>query len=243
MKHLLSVASITALALTAGCPSDDTSSSETTGPSGTADDTAGTSAGTSTESASASSSPSTTAEDGTTTAGDTGPETCEDPSQQPFSPAVCPDKSFPNLAEAGCYEPCDGPESPCAEGECIETQINPCDCPTGENCCAACASNQWLCLPPPPPGACDEIIGTVFLSVEELECGIGPKGPVLCNWRLTFNVDGTYEWFYSDIGDNGTYICADGVITVVRNPGLVSDYDPKTQILEWDGVDYAPSEE
>lgn len=89
--------------------------------------------------------------------------------------------------------------------------------------------------------ACQSIIGRTFRSVEELECGISPDGPALCNWRLAFGFDDSFEWMHSDVGEGGGYSCADGNIST--DGSASGTYDPGTQILTWDGVDYAVSDE
>jgi len=49
---------------------------------------------------------------------------------------------------AGCYQPCtDADDGSCPVGmSCQRTDINPCICPAGEGCCAACGAEQWVCL-------------------------------------------------------------------------------------------------
>jgi hypothetical protein len=88
-----------------------------------------------------------------------------------------------------------------------------------------------------PDTVCEQIVGTTFLSVEQLECGLGPDGPVLCNWQITFEEDGDYLWMYSDVGDGGTYSCQGGNLFISGENDL--DFDPATGILTWDGVEYA----
>jgi hypothetical protein len=87
-----------------------------------------------------------------------------------------------------------------------------------------------------PDTLCEQIVGTTFLSVEALECGLGPEGPVLCNWQITFEEDGDYLWMYSDVGESGTYTCQGGNLFI--SGGSVVDFDTATGILTWDGVEY-----
>lgn len=87
-----------------------------------------------------------------------------------------------------------------------------------------------------PDAICEQIVGTAFLSVEELECGLGPDGPVLCNWQITFEEDGDYLWMYSDVGEGGTYTCQGGNLFI--SGGSDVDFDAATGILTWDGVEY-----
>lgn len=84
---------------------------------------------------------------------------------------------------------------------------------------------------------CDGIAGSSWQSVDELECGLTLDGTALCHWSLSFAADGTFSWQYSDIGDSGTWTCADGVITGDASGGPVEgtlDGDA----LTWDDVAY-----
>lgn len=59
---------------------------------------------------------------------------------------------------------------------------------------------------------CAALPDSTWFSIEELECGQGPKGVVLCHWTLAFDADGGFIWLYSDVGQAGTWTCADGTI-------------------------------
>lgn len=204
---------------------------EDTGNEATAGDSEGSSGSTDGESATS------VADSGTDT--DTSEPACTDPALAPWEPAACPEELTPQLPSAGCYESCDGFGSACATGFCAEVQVNPCVCPEGaDDCCAACASTQWLCVEGVPDRPCEAIVGTTFLSVDQLECGLGEDGPMLCNWRLSFEEDGDYLWMYSDVGQGGTYTCEGGVITLLEGPVIDHSYDLFAGILTWDGVDY-----
>ena len=94
----------------------------------------------------------------------------------------------------------------------------------------------WDGEPYVPDATCPQIVGATFRSVDELECGLGREGPVLCNWQITFEEDGDYLWNYSDVGEGGTYGCQGGNLSISGES--VVDFDPATGILTWDGVDY-----
>lgn len=50
----------------------------------------------------------------------------------------------------GCYASCSGASDVCDGGlTCTQAWVNPCVCPKGEGCCAACGAEQWLCLQAP----------------------------------------------------------------------------------------------
>lgn len=71
-----------------------------------------------------------------------------------------------------------------------------------------------------------------YASDEELECGLGQDGIVLCPWSLTFKPGDTFDWLHSDYGDHGSYSCKDGRITTsngftgeIREDGTVTFVD------------------
>lgn len=173
--------------------------------------------------------------------GETGePNPCPDPELSFNEPPCAPDGTLTALPAAGCYEACDGPDAVCGVGTCTQVQVDPCACADGGDCCELCgAVDAWLCVEGPLPDAvCEAIVGTTFSSIEELECGLGPDGPVPCHWQVTFEESGDYLWQYSDVGEGGTYTCESSVITLENNPDLEVAYDPATGILTWDGVQY-----
>ncbi len=57
----------------------------------------------------------------------------------------------------GCYRPCAGAgDASCSAGTvCRRTDVNPCLCRPGLDCCGACGAEAWLCLPPPPVRPCE----------------------------------------------------------------------------------------
>lgn len=88
--------------------------------------------------------------------------------------------------------------------------------------------------------ACAAVSGRTFASLEELECGLGPNGVVLCHWHLTLSANGSWTWQHSDYGESGTWTCAEGVVTgLISGPGAYTGtYDTVTGTLTWDGHDY-----
>ncbi len=97
--------------------------------------------------------------------------------------------------------------------------------------------------------ACADLAGKAFDSVGEHECGLGPNGPELCHWHISFSGSAsgglTYVWQYSDVGETGPVQCQDGVLTgqsqVSGQAPYAGTYDPATQALVWDGIDYQPA--
>ena len=82
--------------------------------------------------------------------------------------------------------------------------------------------------------------GESFASIEELECGLGPDGPVLCHWTLTFG-EATYDWSYSDVSDSGTVTCEDNDLVGTSTSGATHQgtFHRSTARVTWDGVSYA----
>lgn len=93
-----------------------------------------------------------------------------------------------------------------------------------------------------PVDDCAFLVGKTFKSDAELECGLGPNGPVLCNWTLSFTAD-TYMHQYSDIGDSGPYTCEGGVITGQDGfmMPITATIDGATGELVWNDVVYHPA--
>lgn len=171
---------------------------------------------------------------------ETGEPSMCDGEQVEHFPAGCPEsQAGVQLATQGCYEECTGLEDACERGRCTFMLVDPCPCANDPNlCCDACVGEQWLCVDEAGLGDCAAIAGRTFTSVEELECGLGPNGVELCNWSVAFGFDGTFTWMHSDVGEGGSYACADGVITVVDGPMVDVVYDDGNDQLTWDGVLY-----
>ena len=83
--------------------------------------------------------------------------------------------------------------------------------------------------------ACD-VVGD-WQSLEELECGLSEDGVAKCNWTISFSANGTYDWFYSDVGESGDWTCTDGELSGEAFSSVTGTYTPPGD-LEWDGVDY-----
>ena len=83
--------------------------------------------------------------------------------------------------------------------------------------------------------------GLSFNSVDPQLLGEGPGGTAnMGYWQISFE-KGAYQRFYSDVGENGTYTCADGVIELKTGYGgpMTASYDEDSGVLTLDGVEHA----
>ena len=93
--------------------------------------------------------------------------------------------------------------------------------------------------------ACGSIAGKTFVSLNTMECGLTPTGVAMCNWSITFATDGTFSWRHSDYGESGTYTCSGATITAdngISPPPHTGMLDPQTNLLTWEGAQYAASQ-
>jgi len=107
---------------------------------------------------------------------------------------------------------------------------------------AATVLNAAGCFGSGGPDACTLITGHTFVSVNQMECGLGANGVATrCNWRVSFT-DGIYSWSYSDVIETGSYSCDGATITTARNVAsttpLLGWLDFQTGQLTWDGATY-----
>lgn len=84
---------------------------------------------------------------------------------------------------------------------------------------------------------CAFLIGKTFLSDAELECGLGPDGPVPCHWSVSFTAT-TFDYMHSDLGESGSYVCTDGIIDAM---GIAGSIDAATGELVFSDVVYHPA--
>ncbi len=89
--------------------------------------------------------------------------------------------------------------------------------------------------------ACQAIEEANFRSLELLEGGNTPEGPVPSYWYISFN-NGTFGWGYSDVSETGYYECIGWEIkgrNWAHDDWEYSGYfNKETGILIWDGVEY-----
>ncbi|PIZ47503.1 hypothetical protein COY32_01535 [candidate division WWE3 bacterium CG_4_10_14_0_2_um_filter_41_14] len=95
--------------------------------------------------------------------------------------------------------------------------------------------------------SCNTMANSHFVSIAKHEVGLGPNGPAMGYWGITFQKgtplsdygEPTFDWSYSDAGEYGTYTCSENTITAkLSNRTITATYNETTKILNWDGVDY-----
>lgn len=97
----------------------------------------------------------------------------------------------------------------------------------------------------PSRRACTVLENRSFNSVEQGECGLGPEGPVACNWQITFlpfDASKTrYEWGHSDVAESGFVTC-DGDAIRSDEATLYEGHFSTGLDLIWDDVAYLLSQ-
>jgi hypothetical protein len=92
-------------------------------------------------------------------------------------------------------------------------------------------------------GACFELEGRTFTSVNELECGLTPDGVSRCHWIVSFATRDTatsdVSWSYSDIHETGRAECrGQAVVATTGGRTVHGTYDPDSGTLIWAGEHY-----
>ena len=96
-------------------------------------------------------------------------------------------------------------------------------------------------------GACVNLEGKTFRSLDELECGLSPDGVAKCKWSITFKAksatESSFDWSKSDYGEYGPCHCEANTVTGTSEGFKMTytgTYDEASGGLTWDGVKYAP---
>lgn len=86
---------------------------------------------------------------------------------------------------------------------------------------------------------CDELLNSEFRSVRQKEIGLGPDGPVMGYWTVSFS-ENEVSWHYSDVIESGTYSCSESIINVklILGDAFRVGYDSDKDILSWQGDEY-----
>jgi len=90
--------------------------------------------------------------------------------------------------------------------------------------------------------SCNIISNSVFRSVDKHEVGLGPNGPAMGYWSITFQ-SGNFQWHHSDVVESGTYTCTENILQAkLYNRTVTANYDINRKALIWDGVEYKRGE-
>jgi len=96
-------------------------------------------------------------------------------------------------------------------------------------------------------GACAQLEGMTFKSVNVGECGLTPDGVGYCTWHIKFDTyDGEtktrFTWSHSDVGESGMVTCDGGVLKTVDSTFMYQGtFDDQSLGLVWDGAAYTPN--
>ena len=142
-----------------------------------------------------------------------------------YEPGCGGEEGMP-VIEAGCYAPCEG--TPCESGLCQLTDINPCICEEGMDCCDACGAHKWLCLDEPvaSSASCGPFDETVpALTVAQNSFGECMEG---CVSSLTFSdseTEGCRAARYTRCDTTAGEICSmdnSGILTALGHARVVA---------------------
>ena len=93
-------------------------------------------------------------------------------------------------------------------------------------------------------GPCTVLENRSFNSVAQGECGLGPDGPVACNWQITFLPDDAtrtrYAWGHSDVAESGYVTCDGDAIRSDEATLYEGHFSPGLELI-WDDVAYTLS--
>jgi len=93
-------------------------------------------------------------------------------------------------------------------------------------------------------GACSDLEGTTFRSVQPGECGLTPDGVATCHWNITFAAhDATmsrYTWGHSDVGESGFVTCDGDTVRSDEATSYEGHVDANFDLM-WDGRAYSVS--
>lgn len=105
-------------------------------------------------------------------------------------------------------------------------------------------------LTTPVAQRCDALEGRRFVTVDpQTDCGPAPAGSQLeCRWSVSFAASTasatSFVYSFSDVGMSGTAACTGGSVVEIQldgSPGISGSYEPNTDLLEWDGLEFAPA--
>lgn len=87
------------------------------------------------------------------------------------------------------------------------------------------------------PDPCYALSGQTYATVDELECGNTPAGPMLCTWTIAFT-DVEFQWSRADTLQTGTYSCENGAISAEGAGQVLEGELDEDGSLMWEGQTY-----
>lgn len=91
------------------------------------------------------------------------------------------------------------------------------------------------------PDPCAVLSGQTYATVDELECGNTPAGPMFCNWTLSFSAV-EFQWSQADTLQTGTYSCENGAISAEGAGQVLEGELYEDGSLMWEGQTYVPAD-
>jgi hypothetical protein len=112
---------------------------------------------------------------------------------------------------------------------------------------AGCSLRIAAPEPDAPIDPCPLVEQRSFHSVMDLECGLGPNGPLTCRWAIAFDAglpsdaSAGYSWSYSDVGEMGRVRCNGTALTSdpsTSSGAIRTGSIDANGVLVWDGQTY-----
>lgn len=89
------------------------------------------------------------------------------------------------------------------------------------------------------PDDCNFISDSTFRSVNKYEVGLGPNGPAMGYWSITFQ-KGNFQWHHSDVVESGSYLCKNNILQAkLYTRSVTANYDINRKALIWENVEYS----
>jgi hypothetical protein len=85
---------------------------------------------------------------------------------------------------------------------------------------------------------CSTLEGATFRSIDQREIGLGPDGPILWHWFVSFRGN-QFDWSWSDVQQNGSFTCTQGEIRGWHGEQVLHGrIDSESGTLTWEDLDY-----
>ena len=91
------------------------------------------------------------------------------------------------------------------------------------------------------PDPCYALSGQTYATVDELECGNTPAGPMFCTWTISFTAV-EFQWSRADTLQTGTYSCENGAISAEGAGQVLEGELYEDGSLMWEGQTYVQAD-